>query len=63
MSRPFLIPSGVLVLKINEVKEEVKKIDFDLELTNAVNFEREKQLRQFSKIYFDKTKKNLELNE
>ena len=63
VSRPFLIPSGVLVLKINEVKEEVKKIDFDLELTNAVNFEREKQLRQFSKIYFDKTKKNLELNE
>ena len=63
MSRPFLIPGGVLVLKINEVKEEVKKIDFDLELTNAVNFEREKQLRQFSKIYFDKTKKNLELNE
>lgn len=63
VSRPFLIPSGVLVLKINEVKEEVKKIDFDLELTNAANFEREKQLRQFSKIYFDKTKKNLELNE
>ena len=63
ISLPFLIPGGVLVLKINEIKEEVEKIDFDLELTKAITYERNKQLNQFSKIYFNKTKKNLELNE
>jgi|TARA_B110000483_G_scaffold238666_1_gene315705 peptidyl-prolyl cis-trans isomerase SurA len=62
-SLPFLIPGGVLILKINEIKEEVKKIDFDFELNKAIEIEREKQLKQFSKIYFDKTKKKLDLNE
>ena len=60
---PFLIPGAVLVLRINEIKEEVEKIDFALELNKAINLEKEKQLKQFSKIYFDKTKKNLYLNE
>jgi peptidyl-prolyl cis-trans isomerase SurA len=58
VTSPFIIPGGVLILRINEIKEELKEIDFDLELSNAIEFERNKQLNQYSKIYFDKTRKN-----
>ena len=58
VTSPFIIPGGVLILRINEIKEELKEIDFDLELSNAIEFEKNKQLNQYSKIYFDKTRKN-----
>ena len=63
ISKPFFIPSGVLILKINDIKDEVKKRDPELELKNAINYQKNKQLNQYSKIYFDKIKKNIEFNE
>ena len=63
ISSPHLIPGGVLILKINDTKEEIKKINFELELEKAIAFERSKQLNQYSKIYFNKTKKNLDFND
>ena len=63
ISAPITIPGGILILKINDIKEEFKKIDFDLELKKAINFEKNKQLNQYSNIYFNKTKKNFGLNE
>jgi peptidyl-prolyl cis-trans isomerase SurA len=63
ISSPFIIPGGVLILKINDIKEEVKEIDFDFELKKAITFERNKQLNQYSKIYFNKTKKNFDFND
>ena len=63
ISSPFIITGGVLILKVNDIREEVKVIDFDLELKNGIEFERNKQLNQYSKIYFNKTKKNLRLDD
>lgn len=63
ISSPFLTPGGVLILKIDDIKEEAKKIDFNIELERAILFERNKQLDQFSKIYFKKIKKNLNFDE
>jgi|TARA_B110000027_G_C16087665_1_gene286788 peptidyl-prolyl cis-trans isomerase SurA len=63
ITKPFIIPGGVFFLKINDIKEEKKEIDRELELLDAINFEKDKQLNQYSKIYFNKIKKNLELNE
>ena len=63
ISAPIAIPGGIMILKINDIKEEFKKIDFDLELEKAINFEKNKQLTQYSNIYFNKTKKNFGLNE
>ena len=63
ISAPITIPGGIMILKINDIKEEFKKIDFDLELEKAVNFEKNKQLNQYSNIYFNKTKKNFGFNE
>ena len=63
LSSPFIMPGGVLILKIDDIKEEPKKINFDLELEKAKRYERNKQLNQYSQIYFNKTKKNLGFNE
>ena len=63
ISKPFLVPGGVLVLKINDIKNEAKKIDTELELKKAIYYEKNKQLSNYSKIYFKKIKKNLELDD
>ena len=63
ISKPFIIPGGVLILKMNDIKEEDKDIDPKLELDKAVRYERNKQLNQYSKIYFNKIKKNLAFND
>jgi peptidyl-prolyl cis-trans isomerase SurA len=63
LSSPFIMPGGVLILKIDDIKEEPKKINFDLELEKVIRYERNKQLNQYSQIYFNKTKKNLGFNE
>ncbi len=63
ISKPFLVPGGVLVLKINDIKNEAKKIDTELELKKAIYYEKNKQLSNYSKIYFNKIKKNLELDD
>ena len=63
LSKPFFTPNGVLLLKINNIKEENKKINKELELAKAINYQRNKQLSQYSQIYFNRVKKNLEFNE
>jgi peptidyl-prolyl cis-trans isomerase SurA len=63
VSSPLIMPGGILILKVNDIKEEVKEIDFDLELKNAIIYERNKQLNQYSKIYFNQTRKNLYFND
>ena len=63
LSKPFFTPNGVLLLKINNIKEENKKINKELELTKAINYQRNKQLSQYSQIYFNRVKKNLGFNE
>jgi len=63
LSKPFFTPNGVLLLKINNIKEESKKINKELELAKAINYQRNKQLSQYSQIYFNRVKKNLEFNE
>ena len=63
ISEPIKINGGVLILKINDVKEEEKVIDTELELKKIVNYQNNKQLEQYSKIYFNKIRNNLEINE
>ena len=63
ISQPLIIPGGVLILKINDIKNETIKLNPEMELKRIVNFKKNKQLNQYSKIYFNKIKKNHELNE
>ncbi|MDB0072151.1 peptidylprolyl isomerase [Candidatus Pelagibacter sp.] len=63
ISKPLIIPGGVLILKINDIKNETMKLDPEKELERIVNFKKNKQLNQYSKIYFNKVKKNQGLSE
>ena len=62
-TKPINIPSGQLIIKINEKKIEETKIDFDLELKKMIQYEKNKKLSQFSLIYFKKIKNSIEIDE
>ena len=57
------IPGGLLIIKIDEKKIKELETDFDLELKKMIQFEKNKQLRQFSSIYYKKIKNNIKINE
>ena len=63
ISKPIIIPGGVLVLKVNDIKETENKIDYDEEFKQNVNYEKNKQFEQYSTIHFNKIKKNLGIDE
>ena len=63
LTQPIILPNSILILKINEIKKSTLKIDYNIELKKAIDYERNKQLNQYSIIYFNKIKKNLEFNE
>ena len=60
---PIRIPSGFLILKIEDKKEIEKKINIQDEIKKMVRFKTNNQLNQFSKIYFNKVKKKIGVSE
>jgi peptidyl-prolyl cis-trans isomerase SurA len=60
---PIRIPSGFLILKIEDKKEIKKKINIQDEIKKMVRFKTNNQLNQFSKIYFNKVKKKIGVSE
>ena len=62
-SKPIILSNGILILKIINIKKTDIKIDLETELNKAISYEKNRQLNQYSKIYFNKIKKNLEINE
>ena len=55
--------NNFIIIKIDEIKETNSPIDKNKELEKMIKFETNKQLNQFSKIYFDKSKINYSINE
>ena len=62
-TKPIVVPGGFLILQIKEIKNTKFKIDINKELKKIINFEKNNQLNQYSKIYFIKIKKDLDINE
>ena len=58
ITKPILISSGLLVLKLEDKKFLKNKNNSDEELQKQINFELNSQLNNFSRIYYDKIKKN-----
>ena len=58
ISKPIKYPNGYLLLKINNKREMKESININKEYKDLVNFEKNKQLNQFSLLYFKKLKKN-----
>tara|TARA_A100001011_G_scaffold353762_1_gene395523 strand:- start:25 stop:969 length:945 start_codon:yes stop_codon:yes gene_type:complete len=58
ITEPILVSSGLLVLKLEDKKFLKNKNNSDEELQKQINFELNSQLNNFSRIYYDKIKKN-----
>ena len=62
ITRPIILPNGILILKLINTKNIKNTIDIENELKKVINYERNRQLNQYSKIYFNKIKKNLDFD-
>jgi peptidyl-prolyl cis-trans isomerase SurA len=62
-TKPISVSSGFLILKINDIKNTQIEVDLEDELKKLTNFEKNNQLNQYSKIYFNKVKKDLQIDE
>ena len=58
-SEPIILSTGVLLLRVDNIKNSKINIDQDSEFKRAIRYERNRQLNQYSKIYYNKIKKNL----
>ena len=62
-TKPINVPGGFLILQINDIKNTKIEIDIEKEFKKLENYEKNNQLNQYSKIYFNKVKKDLEISE
>ena len=62
ITKPITLSNGILILKLVNTKNLDTTIDIENELKKAINYERNRQLNQYSKIYYNKIKKNLNFN-
>ena len=63
ISDPVILPSGFLILKLNDVKKIKKEKDIEKEIKKIIFLKKNEQLNQFSKMHFNKIKKNIQINE
>ena len=57
------VPNGFLIIMIIDKKKEIIEINEEDELKKLIVYEKDKQLNEFSSIYFQKIKKNSLINE
>ena len=63
ITEPIQTSNGYLFLKLNDKREIKEKIDLENELKQQVEFEKNRQLNQFSLIYYKKLEKNTSVYE
>ena len=62
-TKPITVPGGFLILQINDIKKDEVQIDVEKELKRLINYEKNNQLNQYSQVYFNKIRKNLQIDE
>ena len=60
---PITLPGGFLILKINDIRETKIEKNIDQELNKLIVETQNNQLNQFSIMYFNRVKEDLEINE
>ncbi len=63
ITKPIKYPNGYLLLKINNKRKMKEIVDFNKELDELIKFERNRQLNQFSLLFYKKLKQNTIINE
>ena len=63
ISEPIKIGNAYIIIKLNDKKEITSNIDINKELEKLINSERNRQLNNFSIVFYKRLKKNIEINE
>ncbi len=63
ITKPLVIPGGILILKINNIRKVKRAIDVEKEIQAVIRNKTNEQLNQFSVLYFNKIKKDIFINE
>jgi len=63
ITKPIIVPSGILLLKLEDKKIENLDIDIDMALKEIIKFETNNQLNNYSLIHFNKVKSKLFIDE
>ena len=63
LTKPIQATNGYLILKLNDKREKKVKIDFNKALKQMISEEKNRQLNQFSLIYYNKIKQNIFISE
>ena len=62
ISNPIIIPGGFLILKIVDQRDVKKNLDTNKAIELAVNEKTNEQLNKLSIVYYNKIKKNIQIN-
>ena len=63
ITKPIIIPSGILILKLNEIETIDAELDLEKELIKLIEYETNYQLNTYSNVHYNKIKKNIIINE
>ena len=63
LTEPIIIPGGFLVLKIQDKRKTNEKLNLNKALKLIIDEKTNEQLNQLSIIYFNKIKKDIQINE
>ncbi len=63
ITKPLVIPGGILILKINKIRKIKRDINIKNEIQSIIRNKTNEQLNQFSILYFNKIKKDILINE
>lgn len=63
ITKPIVIPGGILILKVNNQRKIKKDIDIKKEMKMVIRNKTNEQLNQYSILYFNKVKKDILINE
>ena len=63
ITKPIRIPSGFIIIQVKDKREIELDVNIDNEIKLIIQKKTNEQLNQFSKIYFNKIKKNIQINE
>ena len=63
LTQPIQTSGGYLIIKLNKKRQKETKLDFDRTFKQMITEEKNRQLNQFSLIYFNKIKQNIFISE
>ena len=63
ITEPIIIPSGILILRLDEIETIDAELDLEKELRKLIEYETNYQLNTYSNVHYNKIKKDIIVNE